>query len=98
MEITFTKIGPRRYEVLARRDDDVVLRVTTPDRPQFLPHDMAHYLVERELGFRRGFWGSVAAGAVFGGMQVVSGRRPPHAADRSKAVIKSAHKDLTASE
>ena len=98
MEITFTKTGQRKYEVLARRGDKVVLRVQTPDRPQSLPHDLAHYLVERELGFERGFWGSVAAGAVFGGMQVVSGRRPPHAAERSKAVIKAAGQQLTAAE
>jgi len=98
MEITFTKTGHRTYEVLARRDDKVVLRVQTPDRPQSLPHDLAHYLVERELGFERGFWGSVAAGAVFGGMQVVSGRRPPHAAERSKAAMKAAGQQLTAAE
>jgi hypothetical protein len=98
MEITFTKTDHRKYEVLARRDDKVVLRVQTPDRPQSLPHDLAHYLVERELEFERGFWGSVAAGAVFGGMQVVSGRRPPHAAERSRAVIKAAGQQLTAAE
>lgn len=98
MEITFTKTGPRSYEVVARRRDGLVIRVNTPDRPQSLPHDMAHYLVERELGFDRGLWGSVAAGAVFKGMQVVSGRRPPHAEERSKAVIKAAHVQLAAAE
>lgn len=77
MEITFTKTGARCYEVSARRDDKVVVRVGTPDRPKGLPHDMAHYLVERGLGIERGFWGAVAAGAVFEGMEVVSGRRPP---------------------
>lgn len=98
MEIVFTKTGARRYEVLARRDDNVVLRVPPPDRPSSLPHDMAHYLVERELGFDLGFWGSVAAGAVFAGVQVVSGRRPPHAAERSAALIKEAGRQLTAAE
>lgn len=49
MEITFTRTGPRSYEVVARRRDGVVIRVNTPDRPKSLPHDMAHYLVEREL-------------------------------------------------
>jgi hypothetical protein len=98
MEITFTKTGARSYEVVARRDDQVVIRVQTPDRPQGLPHDMAHYLVERGLGFERGFWGAVAAGAVFKGMQVVSGRRPPHAAARSKAIIKAEDHQLAAAE
>ena len=98
MEITFTKTGARSYEVVARRDDKVVVRVQTPDRPQGLPHDMAHYLVERGFGFERGFWGAVAAGAVFKGMQVVSGRRPPHAEARSKALVKSEYRQLAAAE
>jgi transposase len=84
LEITFTKTGARSYEVVARRDDKVVVRVQTADRPQGLPHDMAHYLVERGLGFERGFWGAVAAGAVFKGMQVVSGRRSPHRSNRTR--------------
>ncbi len=98
MEITFTKTGPRSYEVVARCDDKVVIRVHTPDRPRGLPHDMAHYLIERGLGFERGFWGVVAAGAVFKGMQVVSGRRPPHAEERSKAIIKAEYRQLAAAE
>jgi hypothetical protein len=98
MEITFTKTGARSYEVVARRRDGVLIRVQTPDRPQFVPHDMAHYLIERALGFERGFWGVVAAGAVFKGMQVVSGRRPPHADERSKALIKAAYHQLAAAE
>src|SRR3712207_1186218 len=67
-------------------------------RPRGLPHDMAHYVVERGLGFRRGFWGAVAAGAVFKGMQVVSGRRPPHAEARSEAVVKAEYLQLAAAE
>ena len=98
MEITFTKTGARSYEVFARRDDKVVMRIGTPDRPAGLPHDMAHYLVERGLGIERGFWGAVAAGAVFEGMEVVSGRTPPHAAARSKALIKAEYRQLATAE
>ena len=98
MEITFTKTGERTYEVFARRDDGVNLRVRTPDKPLTSPHDMAHYVVERELGFELGFWGSIAAGAVFGTVQVVSGRQPPHAAERSAALIKAAYKEQAAAE
>lgn len=98
MEITFTKTDQRKYETLVRRDDGVVLSVPSPDRPASLPHDMAHYLVERELKLERGFWGCVAAGAVFDNLKVISGRRPPHAEDRSKAVIKAAGQQLAVSE
>lgn len=98
MEITFTKTGERTYEVVVRRDDGVTLRVRTPDKPLAIPHDMVHYVVERELNMELGFWGSIAAGAIFGSVQVVSGRQPPHAAERSAALIKSAYKQQAAAE
>jgi hypothetical protein len=98
VEITFTKTGGRTYEIVARRDDGVTLRVRTPDKPASLPHDFAHYLVERTLNFERGFWGLIAAGAVFGTVQVVSGRQPPHAAERSDALIKETYKEQAAAE
>jgi hypothetical protein len=46
MEITFTKTALRKYEVLVRRDDGVVLEVRSFDRPVRLPHDIAHFVVE----------------------------------------------------
>jgi hypothetical protein len=98
MEITFTKTGERTYEVEARRGDGVVLCVRTPDKPLKIPHDMAHYVVERELNFDGGFWGSIAAGAVFGTVQVVSGRQPPHAAELSAALIKASYREQAAAE
>jgi hypothetical protein len=98
MEITFTKTGERTYEVSVRRDDGVTLRVRTPDKPLKIPHDMAHYVVEREMSFERGFWGSIAAGMIFSAVQVVSGRQPPHAAERSAALIKASYREQAAAE
>lgn len=98
MLITFTKTGERTYEVFVQRDDGVMLRVRTPDKPLKIPHDMAHYVVEREMNFDRGFWGSIAAGAIFSTVQVVSGRQPPHAAERSAALIKDSYKQQAAAE
>jgi hypothetical protein len=98
MEITFTKTGERTYEIVARRDDGVTLRVRTPDKPLKIPHDMVHYVVERELNMERGFWGSIAAGVVFGTVQIVSGRQPPHAAERSAALIKASYGEQAAAE
>lgn len=37
-----------------------------------LPHDLAQFVVERELGLERGFWGLLAAGASF---KTVPGRK-----------------------
>lgn len=98
MEITFTKTDRRKYDVTVRRDDGLTLRVPSPDRPAALPHDLAHCLVEQGLKLARGFWGCVADGAVFSGMQVISGRRRPRAAEHSKAVIKAAGQQLTVAE
>jgi len=98
MNITFTRSGERTYTTFALRDDGVMLEVPSYDRTSPLPHDLAHYVVERELGLERGFWGCVAAGAMFPGIQVRSGRRPPHAAARSQSVIREAGQQGTEAE
>jgi hypothetical protein len=48
-----------------------------------LPHDLAHAVVERQLQIADGIWGCVADGVVWRSMRHVSGRRPPHAEERS---------------
>ena len=59
-------------------------------RPR-LPHDIMHFVVERELRIPDGIWGGIAAGIIFDTMQHVSGRRPPHARERSKELLASFH-------
>jgi hypothetical protein len=98
MEITFTRSGERTYTTMAVRDDNVVLEVPSYDRTHLLPHDLAHYVVERELGLHQGFWGSIAAGALFPGIRVISGRRPAHGAARSQSVIREAGQQGTEAE
>jgi hypothetical protein len=48
-----------------------------------------HFVVERELRIGDGIWGGIAAGIIFDTMQHVSGRRPPHARERSKEHLAS---------
>lgn len=74
MKLTFIKLGQGRYVTHVVRDDGVMIEVPGPDRKAPLPHDLAHYIVESRLGLKGGFWGRVAAGAVFPGMKVLSGR------------------------
>jgi hypothetical protein len=90
MNVTFTRGEARNYTTTALRDDGVLLQVPGSDRKFALPHDLAHYIVERELGLHRGFWGRIAAGAVYPGMKVLAGRQPVHAAERSRSVIREA--------
>jgi hypothetical protein len=87
MEITFTRSGERYCKTVAVRDDGVTVQVPCFDRPAWMPHDIVHYVVERGLGLEHGFWGRVAAGAIFPGMTVLEGRQPPHAAIKSHAAI-----------
>jgi hypothetical protein len=63
-----------------------------------VPHDLAHFVVETELGLANGFWGTVAAGGVVGSMTATGGRRPFHADAKSAAVLKANQADLSDSE
>jgi len=73
----------RPVETLVERDDGVVFRMRGAGGGDGLPHDLVHVLVEQELRVTDGVWGCVAEGVVWGSMRHVSGRQPPHAAERS---------------
>lgn len=90
MDIMFIRGAENTYTVTVRRGDGVSLLLPGNGRNFRLPHDAAHCIVERELGLRRGFWGRVADGAIYPNMQVLSGRQPPHAAERSRLVRREA--------
>jgi hypothetical protein len=67
------------------RPDGVRLLLTSYDRKYTVPHDLAHFATEQRLGLSDGLWGSIAAGALFDSVRVLSGRR---AGVRSDAVRK----------
>jgi hypothetical protein len=90
MHIVFTRTSARDYEAVAVRDDKVRLKIPNFDRPTWLPHDLAHYIVEFNLGLAQGFWGRVADGALYKGTVILEGRQAAHAAERSQAVHKQA--------
>lgn len=98
MQITFVRSSEWRCYSVAERDDGVSLRVPGYGHINPLPHDLTHYMIERELGLRQGFWGSVAAGAIFPGMAVLAGRQPPHAAERGQRIIKENGAEVGRSE
>jgi len=80
----FERMADRRpVETLVERDDGVVFAMRGPGGGADLPHDLVHAVVEAELAIRDGIWGCVADGVVWRSMRHVSGRRPPHAAERS---------------
>ena len=89
MRVTFPRLPDhQRGYALVERDDGVVYRLYGGTAGPRLPHDIMHLVVERELRIRDGIWGGIAAAVVFDSMQYVSGRRPPHAAERSARLLR----------
>lgn len=84
--------------VIAIRDDGVRLRVLTPDRKFSPPHDLIHFIVEKGMGLKRGFWGSIAAGAKFSSMEIIDGRQKRRANERSRQIIKANERSLSEAE
>jgi hypothetical protein len=97
LEITFTRTGPRACATTVRRDR-ASFELHGFGRTAELPHDLAHYEVERALGLRHGFWGCVAAGATFQSMTLVQGRRQPAWAERSRELLRRHRGELTEAE
>ena len=93
MHVTFPRLPDheRAYAVV-ERDDGAVYRLYGGQAGPKLPHDIRHFVVERELSIRDGIWGGIAAGVIFDTMQHVSGRRPPHARERSKELLANFHR------
>lgn len=94
MKVTFTRRENNAYATVAVRDDNVIVSIPAHDRPKIIPHDLAHLIVERELGLSSGFWGKVANGAMFDGMKILRGRQKPDARKHSRVVIKDEGKQL----
>jgi hypothetical protein len=63
-----------------------------------VPHDLAHLVVEEQLGLTRGLWGVLAAGGLVRNAAYVGGRRPPHALARAKAIADAAGEELRQAE
>jgi hypothetical protein len=70
MKVEFHKTGERRYAVIVLRDKLPALKMNpAPGFDPLMPHDMLHFLVEQELGLRRGIFGQVALGGTAGTFQ-----------------------------
>jgi hypothetical protein len=88
MRVTFPRLPDhKRAYAVVERDDGAVYRLYGGLAGPRLPHDVRHFVVERELRITDGIWGGIAAGVVFSSMEHVSGRRPPHAGERSRELL-----------
>src|SRR5215471_137425 len=67
MDIEFRRTGERRYAIMVRRADRTMLEMSpAPGYDPLMPHDLLHYVVERELGLRSGIFGQIAQGGCAG--------------------------------
>jgi hypothetical protein len=67
MQVEFHKTAERRYAILIRREGLPDLKMDpAPGFDPLMPHDLLHFLVEQELGLRRGIFGQLAHGATAG--------------------------------
>lgn len=107
MQIVFTKRENRHYSVVVSRcdlskaevlRDRIKLQFQGVGKKFLIPHDLSHFIVESKLNMRQGFWGCVADGALFPGMNILEGRQKPHAKSKSKQIIKAAHQQLRLAE
>src|SRR3954462_8039404 len=88
MKLTVTRLDQGKYETVITRDDGVSYSLKGVAHTFAIPHDLAHFLVEKTLRLHHGFWGNVADGAVFKTMSYLGGRRKPKAAERSDRLLK----------
>ena len=67
MDVEFRRIGDRRYAVIVILSGRPTLEMNpAPGYDVRLPHDLLHFVVERELGIRHGIFGQLAAGGTAG--------------------------------
>jgi len=98
LRASFRKFAAATHRTTARRADAVEVSIPQVGRKFALPHDLAHFAIERALGIHDGFWGSLAAGALVGGARVTAGRQAPHAARLSDEILKRNRASLTEAE
>jgi hypothetical protein len=80
------------------RNDGVVVELPSFSRKHRVPHDLAHAVAEREFGLADGVFGSIAAGAMFDNMRVLTGRPRHDAVARSRRVLAANRWALTVAE
>jgi hypothetical protein len=61
MEVAFKRTSERRYTVTVLRDGLPPHEFGGPGYDAKMPHDLQHFIVERELGIRHGIFGFLAA-------------------------------------
>jgi hypothetical protein len=103
VRIDFHKGPSTRYRSTLHRRDGVLVALEGGSwnkiggRVGRVPHDLAHLIVEQELGLRSRLWGVLARGGLVQNAELV-GRRPPHARERAVRIADAAQEELRQAE
>lgn len=84
MEVAFKRTGERRYSVTVLRQGLPPYELSGPGYDAKMPHDLQHFIVERELGIKHGVFGFLAAGGESGGDEREPGREASRRRRKSK--------------
>ncbi|HVF46537.1 MAG TPA: hypothetical protein VNA17_03125 [Pyrinomonadaceae bacterium] len=98
MNVTFTRTGERRYSVSVEGAGVVKsIMDPAPGYDALLPHDMAHFVVENELGLM-GVFGQLAAGGNANTFRPIDAPKNSRAKRRSTRISAESRKDAELSE
>lgn len=99
MKVTFKKTRIRGYSVSVEGSAiDPATMDPAPGYDDRLPHDVAHFIVENELGIMGGVFGQVAAGGTANTFFSKDSKKPRRAKDRGAKIAKANSKDALFSE
>ena len=99
MKVTFTRIRDRAYGVTV--EGPKIERKEKSPAPGYddrLPHDVAHFIVENELGILGGVFGQLAAGGTANTFFSPDSKTPKKDRRRGKQISKENKKDALFSE
>ncbi len=98
MKVTFTRTGDRRYRVSVEGPGLVTsVMDTAPGYDPLLPHDMAHFVVENELGLI-GVFGQLASGGHAHSFRPVETPKNSRAEKRGDRISAAARREADLSE
>src|SRR4051794_37409015 len=99
MQVRFTRTGERRYGVFIERDDGTRLAMhPAPGYDAAIPHDLAHFVVERECAIAHGVFGQVAAGGTAGTFHPADGAVDRRLRRRADRLLRAHEADMVRSE
>ncbi len=99
MKVTFTKTDERHYCVSVEGPNiDPISMHPAPGYDARLPHDVAHFIVENDLGILGGVFGQIAAGGTANTFFSEGSKNRKKARRKGREIAKAGKKDALFSE